>query len=149
MLPGCQSARENGCATCTHDKFLWKTAVAMIALANFPVQHIHSLFGISLYNNLSIDYTHYITNQIMKPLLQVFALDNIMKNIPKLNRLKMNGLKRKIKRLEGTLEEEKYKKKADSMREKFVKELIFDSSLKKIKNAESMKAKKKFISSFF
>ena len=61
----------------------------------------------------------------MKPLLQVFALDNIMKNIPKLNRLKMNGLKRKIKRLEGTLEEEKYKKKADSMREKFVKELIF------------------------
>ena len=100
-------------------------------------------------NNLSLDYTHYITNQIMKPLLQVFALDNVMKNIPKLNRLKMNGLKRKIKRLEGTLEEEKYKKKADSMREKFVKELIFDPALKKIKNIESKDAKKKFISSFF
>ena len=35
------------------------------------------------------------------------------------------------------------------MREKFVKELIFDPGLKKIKNTESMKAKKKFISSFF
>jgi DNA polymerase elongation subunit (family B) len=100
-------------------------------------------------NNLSLDYTHYITNQIMKPLLQVFALDNVMKGIPKMNRLKMNGLNRKIKRLEGTLEEEKFKKKADSMREKFVKELIFDPGLKKIKNTESMKAKKKFISSFF
>ena len=36
LLAGCQSARENGCATCTNDKFLWKTAVDMIALANFP-----------------------------------------------------------------------------------------------------------------
>ena len=36
MLAGCQSAREKGCATCTNDKFLWKTAVDTIALANFP-----------------------------------------------------------------------------------------------------------------
>ena len=100
-------------------------------------------------NNLPLDYTHYITNQIMKPLLQVFALDNVMKNIPKLNRLKMNGLNRKINRLKKTLEEEKFKKKADDLRGKFVKELIFDPTLKKIKNKESKDAKKKFISSFF
>ena len=36
LLAGCQSAREKGCATCTNDKFLWKTAVDTIALANFP-----------------------------------------------------------------------------------------------------------------
>ena len=36
LLAGCQSAREKGCATCANDKFLWKTAVDTIALANFP-----------------------------------------------------------------------------------------------------------------
>ena len=36
LLAGCQSAREKGCAACTNDKFLWKTAVDTIALANFP-----------------------------------------------------------------------------------------------------------------
>ena len=36
LLAGCQSAREKGCATCTNDKVLWKTAVDTIALANFP-----------------------------------------------------------------------------------------------------------------
>jgi hypothetical protein len=61
----------------------------------------------------------------------------------------MNGLNRKINRLKKTLEEEKFKKKADDLRGKFVKELIFDPTLKKIKNKESKDAKKKFISSFF
>ena len=36
LLAGCQSAREKGCAACTNDKFLWKTAIDTIALANFP-----------------------------------------------------------------------------------------------------------------
>ena len=35
-MAGCQSARERGCATCTNDQILWKTAVDTIALANFP-----------------------------------------------------------------------------------------------------------------
>jgi len=36
LVAGCQSARERGCATCTNDQILWKTAVDTIALANFP-----------------------------------------------------------------------------------------------------------------
>ena len=36
LLIGCQSTREKGCATCSNDTILWKTAVDTIALANFP-----------------------------------------------------------------------------------------------------------------
>ena len=36
LLAGCQSTREKGCTGCTNEKFLWKTAVDTIVLANFP-----------------------------------------------------------------------------------------------------------------
>ena len=36
LLAGCQSTREKGCTGCTNENFLWKTAVDMIVLANFP-----------------------------------------------------------------------------------------------------------------
>jgi len=36
LLAGCQSTREKGCAGCTNEKILWKTAVDTIVLANFP-----------------------------------------------------------------------------------------------------------------
>ena len=100
-------------------------------------------------NNLKLDYAHYITNQIMKPLLQVFALDNIMNRIPQINRFKLHGLYRKIKKLEDTMEDDKFLKKSNSLKEKMVKEAIFDPILKKIKQQENNDAKRKFISSFF
>jgi len=100
-------------------------------------------------NNLRIDYGHYITNQIMKPLLQVFALDNIMNKLPQINRFKLNALRRKIKNMKETVEKDKFLKKSNALKEKMVKGAIFDPILKKIKQKENNDAKKKFISSFF
>ena len=39
-------------------------------------------------NNLKLDYVFYITNQIMKPIMQIFALPSVMDKIPKFKRRK-------------------------------------------------------------
>ena len=102
-----------------------------------------------LKNDLKIDYAHYITNQIMKPLLQVFALDNVMRQIPGINKFKINSLKRKIKKMVETTAEDKIYKKTEDLKTKFVKGFLFDPILKKIKEKQKNDAKKQFISSFF
>ena len=102
-----------------------------------------------LKNDLKIDYAHYITNQIMKPLLQVFALDNVMRQIPGINKFKINSLKRKIKKMVETTAEDKIYKKTEDLKTKFVKGFLFDPILKKIKERQKNDAKKQFISSFF
>ena len=98
-------------------------------------------------NNLKLDYNFYITNQIMKPLLQVFALDNIIEEIPDMNRLKIRGIKRKIDKLEET--GDKLFKKTTDIKQKLVKEVLFNPILKNIKQKQNNDAKKEFISSFF
>ena len=85
-------------------------------------------------NKLRIDYAHYITNQIMKPVQQVFAL--VLEN--------MSGFKKKygytLRRWKKQLAElkkkhpDKYNKKLESMKNKEVKALLFDDFLIKIKN---------------
>ncbi len=102
-----------------------------------------------LKNDLKIDYAHYITNQIMKPLLQVFALDNVMRQIPGINKFQIKSLKRKIKKMVETTAEDKIYKKTEDLKTKFVKGFLFDPILKKIKEKQKNDAKKQFISSFF
>ena len=85
-------------------------------------------------NKLKIDYAHYITNQIMKPVQQVFAL--VLEN--------MSGFKKKygytLRRWKKQLVElkkkhpDKYDKKLETMKNKEVKALLFDDFLIKIKN---------------
>ena len=100
-------------------------------------------------NDLKIDYAHYITNQIMKPILQVFALDNVMRQIPGVNKFKLNALKRNIKKTIENTDKDKVYKKTEDLKTKFVKKIVFDPILKKIKDVQKNDAKKKFISSFF
>ena len=73
MLSGCQSAREKGCATCTNDKILWKTAVDTIALANFPEEEFvavvhHADFSnawVTTGNkvNITVNFLHELTKE--------------------------------------------------------------------------------------
>ena len=88
-------------------------------------------------NNLQIDYAHYITNQIMKPLLQLYAL--VLENIPAF--IKERGALTRSKKLNIAIEEakEKLKDKPDKieakiqqLREKEVQYLIFDKYIKMV-----------------
>lgn len=85
-------------------------------------------------NQLKIDYEFYITNQIMKPVQQVFAL--VLDKIPAFNRkmLTYNKYKRQIKEWKDTLPVDKYEKKVEDLRNKEVKKLLFDETLNNIKN---------------
>tara|TARA_Y100000780_G_C13694565_1_gene420949 strand:+ start:3174 stop:7106 length:3933 start_codon:yes stop_codon:yes gene_type:complete len=84
-------------------------------------------------NKLKPDFSHYITNQIMKPVQQVFAL--VLQDIPefKKNRQNITNLKRtereyKRKYKNDEIKQQKY---IQDYRNKEVKNLIFSDSLRK------------------
>ena len=74
-------------------------------------------------NKLKIDYAFYISNQIMKPVQQVFAL--VLDKIPEFNRKKIL-FNKKLEKFKNILTEEKYAKKETDMKNKMVKELLFE-----------------------
>lgn len=83
-------------------------------------------------NNIKINYTHYITNQIMKPIQQIFAL--VLEDIREFktgkeytNRTWKNEL---AKLREKWPEEEKFKKKEQELRCKAIKKILFDEYIK-------------------
>ena len=94
-------------------------------------------------NKLILDYGHYISNQIMKPLLQLFALE--LEKIQEFkdrqfnlenynNNKKILTFKEEIEKLkEKWPEPEKFAKKYDELRCKEVKACIFDKYLNKLK----------------
>jgi DNA polymerase elongation subunit (family B) len=100
-----------------------------------------------LANKIKPNYAFYITNQIMKPLQQVFAL--VLENIPSYKR-HVPTLRRSIetwndKLLDGE-DEEKIKKKITDLRNKEVKKILFDEYLVEIDNASK---KNQSIMNFF
>ena len=96
-------------------------------------------------NNIRPDYAFYITNQIMLPVAQVFAL--ILEKIPSYKR-KVKAFKRKCEflRQEHGHDEEKYYKKEEQLRMAEVKKLIFEDALRQ---ANNIKKGQKTIQSFF
>jgi len=94
-------------------------------------------------NNLKPDYGFYITNQLMKPIQQVFAL--ILEDIPSFKR-KVPAFKRKCEYLKQTCkDDEKYNKKEEALRNKEVKKIIFDDALRQANNIKNgQKSIKKF-----
>ena len=98
-------------------------------------------------NKLKINYSFYITNQIMKPVQQVFALvleqmnDFKKKTGKKTMRDGVVGyvLHKWINKLDALKKEypdpEKYKEKEESLRNKEVKTLLFDEYIRKTNNA--------------
>ena len=78
---------------------------------------------------MKIDYAHYISNQIMKPILQVFSL--VLDEIPGFKD-KLGKKRRFYKDLEqhkSKLSEEKYKAKEEKLKNNEVKALLFDKYL--------------------
>jgi len=89
-------------------------------------------------NNLKIDYTHYITNQLMKPLQQLFglALEEIWRLQGKTSAIKTYN--REIKKLTAEFPDiETFMKKKEKYCSAKVKTLLFDDVLNKIYNEKN------------
>jgi DNA polymerase elongation subunit (family B) len=91
-------------------------------------------------HKVKINYAFYITNQIMKPLQQVFAL--VLEDMKDFRKAKGFTLRSWISKLEALKVEcgsdkEKYKKKEDALRNKEVKALLFDAYLRKTNNVRN------------
>ena len=86
--------------------------------------------------NLHIDYSFYITNQIMKPLLQLFGLvlDDIWKMQNKTS--KISKFKKEIDNIKKTIEDHKIIEKINKLKDKEVKTLIFDKYLRETNNSK-------------
>ena len=97
-------------------------------------------------NNLKIDYSFYITNQIMKPVQQVFAL--VLEKIWTMQnkKAKLMKFKNEVKALEASCDPEKFEDKLEQLKNKEVKALIFDEYLRETNNA---KAGTQALTSFF
>jgi DNA polymerase elongation subunit (family B) len=95
-------------------------------------------------NNIRPDYAFYITNQIMKPVQQVFAL--VLEKMDAFKRKKKN-FQMKITTIQNTYDDpDKLEDKINDLKNKEVKILLFDKYLRKTDNrANNMKE----ITSFF
>lgn len=91
---------------------------------------------------LEIDYAHYITNQIMKPVQQLFAL--VLEQMKSFKKLKGVTLRRWYSQLNELKkkypDEEVYESKVDVLRNKEVKALLFDDYLIRIINKSKKNA---------
>jgi DNA polymerase elongation subunit (family B) len=86
-------------------------------------------------NNIKPDYEFYLTNQVMKPVMQLFAIVLEQLDGYRMNDGYWNDVKKKLL-LEGKSERFVREKVAD-MREHEVKKLLFDPILLKLKNSKS------------
>ncbi len=90
-------------------------------------------------NKLKIDYSFYITNQIMKPVQQVFAL--VLEKIWEMNKKKpkLIKFKRDIENLrkEYADDYEKFEEKLEALRCKEIKALLFDEYLRETNNEKA------------
>ena len=85
---------------------------------------------------LKLDFNHYITNQIMKPLQQLYALEleNIV-DFKKQRGVTLQSWKREVDKLsEKWPDREKFNKKYEELRMKQIKLIIFEDYLKMLKN---------------
>ena len=87
-----------------------------------------------LENNITIDYSFYITNQIMKPVQQLFAL--ILEKIWELQHKtpKIVKFKQEVELLRKNTPHDKFEDKLAKLRNKEVKKLLFDEYLRKTNN---------------
>jgi DNA polymerase elongation subunit (family B) len=82
-------------------------------------------------HKLKIDYSHYVTNQIMKPILQLYSL--VLEKLPQIRNKPSLILKIKREIEEHThLETEKYLEKREKIRSNYVKKYLFDSTINKL-----------------
>jgi DNA polymerase elongation subunit (family B) len=85
-------------------------------------------------NNLKIDYSFYITNQIMKPIQQLFAL--VLEKIWEMQnkKPKIAKFKKDVEILRKNTDPEKFEDKLEQMKNNEVKALLFNEYLREINN---------------
>jgi DNA polymerase elongation subunit (family B) len=88
-------------------------------------------------NNLKIDYSFYITNQIMKPVQQVFALvlEKIWLADKKMG--KITKFRKELESLKKTIAPEKLADKVEKLRNDEIKVLLFDEFLRETNNSKA------------
>jgi DNA polymerase elongation subunit (family B) len=84
--------------------------------------------------NLKIDYSHYITNQIMKPVQQVFALVLEKMWIMKGKRSKILKFRNEVQQLKKSTPQDKFEDKLEKLKNNEVKALLFDEFLRETNN---------------
>jgi DNA polymerase elongation subunit (family B) len=85
-------------------------------------------------NKLKIDYSFYITNQIMKPLQQLFALVLEKIWILQSKTPKIARFKKEIEALRKTCDPDKFEDKLEQLKNKEIKALLFDDYLRVTNN---------------
>ena len=85
-------------------------------------------------HKLKIDYSFYITNQIMKPVQQLFAL--VLEKIWEMQnkKAKITKFKRDVNNLRENTDPEKFDEKLEDLRNKEIKVLLFDEFLRETNN---------------
>lgn len=85
-------------------------------------------------NNLKIDYSFYISNQIMKPLQQLFAL--VLEKIWEMQGKKklLSKYKKDVEKLKSSTPEDKFESKLDQLKNKEIKIMLFDEYLRETNN---------------
>ena len=85
-------------------------------------------------NKLKIDYSFYITNQIMKPVQQLFAL--VLEKIWEMQNKKgkISKFKRDVQTLQENTDPDKFEEKLETLRNKEIKVLLFDEFLRETNN---------------
>jgi DNA polymerase elongation subunit (family B) len=128
------TARDPGNKPCSGDRipFVYVTTKDKKALQGEKIETPTFIIE----NKLKIDYSFYITNQIMKPVQQVFAL--VLEKIWNMQnkRGKINSYKREVEKLrkEYLNDSDKFGEKLETMRCKEIKELLFDKYLRDTNN---------------
>jgi DNA polymerase elongation subunit (family B) len=90
-----------------------------------------------LENNLKIDYSFYITNQIMKPVQQVFALVLEKIWVMQNKKPKIMKFKKEVEDLRKNIDPEKFDDKLEQLKNKEVKALLFDEYLRETNNEKA------------
>ena len=93
--------------------------------------------------NLKIDYGFYISNQIMKPVIQIYSL--VLYDMKKFSRRKQSFIQ-EIKTIQQNGDDEKIQKKVQSLKDKEVEKLLFSKYLTACNN---IKHNNQMITSFF
>lgn len=86
-------------------------------------------------NNIKIDYTFYITNQLMKPICQLLAL--ALYDIPKSNKKEFYDRKLKQFTLDFENNTKKANDKINDLKQREVQKLLFDAVLQKLEHKRS------------
>ena len=101
-------------------------------------------------HKLKPDYGFYITNQIMKPVQQLFSL--VLEDIPEFRESVYKGEfyreRKKLMEVYGETDCEKYDKKLQSLHDGYVKKILFDKALGQAEQKSANRAKCTFIKMF-